>query len=422
MELNDFKNALHIGLGRTILHLQENDSTKYRDIILHACLYNTTHDQFSEGDKSKYMMDIINLTNEQDYYISHIKNTAKDIDDNTNDEDAFHLLDMLSYLIRDGDKEAKIILFELFLRTRQSKKIRGGKHLVWLYGLKGFRFVATRLGEIALSSPDFTDDEWHVLRFVPDRVDPEKIVNKLRQDDERIDAYMKVVESNKQERQQLGKSLQTLSYTEFKERIFKTNNREVSIRNWAINASATDIGHAARDFENTTDEFMLEILTRIFRECDFPLAPELLFKHVEHPVAYIRARVFSLLGRIDDDSIRDFAKILIQKKRHIGNAVLLLSRKSTDPNWDLISSVLEYDLSSDDYHNLQLTVNSLPNIPPTEQIKDILLHLYEYGSCSFCREGIVTKTNDISGLTDAVKFECYQDSFLAIRDFATTNF
>ena len=422
MELKEFKHALHIGLGRAILHLQNNDTEKYRDITLHACLHNTTHDQLSEGDKSTYMMDIIKLTNEPDYYITHIKRAAKGIDDNTNDEDALHLLDMLGYLIRKGDREAKEILFDLFIRTRQFKTIRGGKHLVRLYGFKGFRFVAARLGEIALSQPDFEDDRWHVLLHLPHGENQETIVNEMREDDIRIDAYMNAIERNKQKKEQLESSTKTLPYKELKEHFVELENKQVSIREWAQNASESDIEQAAREFEDATDEITLKILTRIFQVRNFPLSPEALFKHIEHPIAYIRSRVFGLLERMNDDSIHEFAKSLIQKKRYIGDAIRLINVESTNPDWNLISSVLEYDLSSGDYHDLQLTVNSLLNVPATQQVKDILLHLYEYGSCSFCREGIVKKMNAVSTMTDRIKAECFHDSWLDTRKFAATNF
>jgi hypothetical protein len=37
VEVSEFRRLLHIGLGRTVLYLQNHDSTPYRDVILEAC-------------------------------------------------------------------------------------------------------------------------------------------------------------------------------------------------------------------------------------------------------------------------------------------------------------------------------------------------------------------------------------------------
>lgn len=58
MDAVAFEHALKRGLGRAVLWLQTHDATPYRDIILHACLYNQAHDPQCEGNRAAYMLDV----------------------------------------------------------------------------------------------------------------------------------------------------------------------------------------------------------------------------------------------------------------------------------------------------------------------------------------------------------------------------
>lgn len=72
MGIAEFAPILTIGLGRALLHLREHDAAPYRKAILHACLHSMVYDRQTEHSREQYLLDIINLTGERDFYRSHI--------------------------------------------------------------------------------------------------------------------------------------------------------------------------------------------------------------------------------------------------------------------------------------------------------------------------------------------------------------
>ena len=69
---SEFEKSLRIGLGSAILHLQSQDYSLYEDSILNACLHNISYDPQIEGYKTSYLIDIINLTDNADFFREQI--------------------------------------------------------------------------------------------------------------------------------------------------------------------------------------------------------------------------------------------------------------------------------------------------------------------------------------------------------------
>jgi hypothetical protein len=53
MQLSQFEYTLKLGLGRPLVYLHTHDATPYHDVILDACLRNTSYDPQIEGIVSK---------------------------------------------------------------------------------------------------------------------------------------------------------------------------------------------------------------------------------------------------------------------------------------------------------------------------------------------------------------------------------
>ena len=61
MDAKAFERTVRLGLGRAVLHLRENDSHPYREIILDACLHNTAYDPQIDGTRAAHAMDLLRL-------------------------------------------------------------------------------------------------------------------------------------------------------------------------------------------------------------------------------------------------------------------------------------------------------------------------------------------------------------------------
>src|ERR1700722_18280702 len=66
--MTDFESWLQKGLGRAAMILTKHDGGTYRGPLLHACTHNSTYDPQCEDGRAPYLLDLIKLSGEPDYY------------------------------------------------------------------------------------------------------------------------------------------------------------------------------------------------------------------------------------------------------------------------------------------------------------------------------------------------------------------
>ena len=68
----EFRDSLHMGLGRAILCVRNNDVSAFRDVILDACLHCYAVDVQSEDTRSRYTMELLRQLPDRDFYNAKI--------------------------------------------------------------------------------------------------------------------------------------------------------------------------------------------------------------------------------------------------------------------------------------------------------------------------------------------------------------
>ncbi|MEO1287900.1 MAG: hypothetical protein AAFV93_09030 [Chloroflexota bacterium] len=423
MDVNEFERILQIGLGRTVIHLQ-NNTAPYHDALLNACLHSTVYDRQSEGSKAVYLFDCIHLMENPSFFIEQIKQKAAIITSETDADDVQHLLDMLTYLARNGDRDAAQLIHAIFLKTRMSDVVHGAKHIVQLFGVRGFLFVAENLGKIMLSDASFKHSDGQELlgrvHYTDNRGQIDSILAEKRQDNREVDVYLTSLEYETAQTNRLKERIKQSSYAELKEIIVQNDN--LWLADWAQQTTAQELQEVAHDFVNTSDEKMLKALASIFQWQPFPLAPELLFKYADSPVNYLRNRIFSVYRKIDNPIMREFASQLIIDGRNVGEASRILAKYFEPNDWQIYTELFDRGLSDDDLHGLQIAVRNTAEQYPSQFAKSLLLNLYEYAPCSFCRKHIVELLDNMSKLTEEIRQECLHDSWLETREMAQHRF
>ena len=68
LTLEKFQDALRKGLGRALMHVKTYGTENVRDEILQACLHNFIYDPQCEKSRANWLIEIINLAPDKEYY------------------------------------------------------------------------------------------------------------------------------------------------------------------------------------------------------------------------------------------------------------------------------------------------------------------------------------------------------------------
>lgn len=187
-----------------MLFLQEHDAEPYKDLLLAHCLRNTTYDPQSEGNKTRYLFELIQLTQDQAFYRDAILAAMRALPAPPEDEfdelywDTNQLFEFGVFFAQQGDDAFHRATYDLFVRRATTNCEFGANNLIELDGFAGFLFVAKHLYSLPeLFTP--TLNTWYI-DSVEERFSAEVIRQYIERevDDPGLKAYI----SYPRERQQ----------------------------------------------------------------------------------------------------------------------------------------------------------------------------------------------------------------------------
>ena len=156
MNSEEFFRYLKKGMGRAYLHVKAfGDNDEVRDSILYCCLNNTAYDAQCEDDRSEWLMSIIALTGNEDFYFSKIIDALISSSDFWN---ASQLFSLCAILAKRGDQKARMAIYEKFDLQEFNVGYLGGHDLVDIDGLAGLEHVAQCIGRRLTEEEDYWDD------------------------------------------------------------------------------------------------------------------------------------------------------------------------------------------------------------------------------------------------------------------------
>lgn len=375
------------------------------------------------------MMEIINLTNDVDFYRDQILNATQQINDDTDDRDANHLVELTRIFAQQGDVQARQIIYDTFLKNLTDEETLGTSAIIEIDKVEGFIFVAEKLAEIKQQKGDHYGDDY-LLFLLEEEIgekEAQKALAKVRSIYPKVDFYLQIAEesrakrtSNLSQREDTSK----LSYTEVKEHI--SYKKHLYFRGWGQQADEQSLLQAAKDLFLQDDPHKLWQYLRIFAERAFPLDPKLLFPlmDVVHPYYpdVISVATLKALSNINHTAVREFAFKLIKQERFVGRAVELFVHNFEQDDWGIIEELSTRTLDDEDYHSLQGSVQDVFKQHSSKSAATTLQNLFEYGPCSHCRERIIMMLRSIDALPMYIQEECLYDSNEDIRKLAKNGF
>lgn len=435
MNPDEFERILSIGLGRAILHLQSHDARPYRDAILHACLHNTSYDQQIEGDRAKYMLDVIALTSEADFYHDEILGALRR---NSENSDVSQLLHFAALFAARGDAEARQLLYEHCARTLRTDQDRDAvRRIVELDGIDGLLFVLREI-ENHRNPPEDLDDDYTLLFSILEERDGEErarsSLEEMASQDSWIAAYLRAIdafwqtEPMNRARVIAGHGRIDPDEATYEQLLPILHDARLVVRRdvlpftfwrrWGHKASDADIDQAAQDFLQETYRDRLLRYLYMFDRRRFPKDPSRILGLATDPDEDISRAALHALEPISDPDVRRFPLVLLDSATGLRLvwAIRLLQNNYQAGDHLLIENVLRDHPDDEEFHGLGFAARKVIEAHPTQDAASALLFVYECGPCSLCREHVVRLLHQLGRLPTEIIAECRWDSNFDLRE------
>ena len=205
LKLEEFCQALHKGMGRAYLYIQKYGDSQVRDILLSACLKNMVYDPQCEEERAEWLISLIDLTENQDYYFSQIING---LISSTEFWDTDQLFSLCQIIAERNITTAKQAIYQKFDLQEFYESFLGGYEIINLDGVAGLIYVIQLLGRRLVEVEDYWEDEI-LLDYAYEKLGKEKINEYLEAEAKKnkyIRAYLENCQNKLENESYLNKS------------------------------------------------------------------------------------------------------------------------------------------------------------------------------------------------------------------------
>ena len=379
-----------------------------------ACLHCYSADPQTEGTRAGYMLELVNLLPDRQFYCDEVLNSLLHSGDDWDAVQRFHFATCMAF---DGDESAKRVAYQSFdPGPRKGEAI--AIDFLRMDGVQGLIFAATKIGALLMSNPEEVDQGWLWSEAV-EICGEDKAMAALSEagsSDPRVEAYRRAVADSAQRGSRSLKEITGLSYEDLRPRM--PGSRGFRLSSWGKQASADDFERAARGLATaTTLEDQIQHL-RIFSQRQFPFDPALILSLSSSDNADLAYAAAVALSNTRHSSVRAEAFRLASNwlaGREWATTML-------DQNWEpndhqIVLNWFELELDRDKRHRMQRRTEAFWEHHPDPASEPRMLYsLYEKGTCSFCRESVVKRLIELDFLSDSLRAECAYDASDEIRE------
>ncbi len=417
MDKDQFRRALHMGLGRAFLCARDHDVSKFKDIILDACLHCYSYDPQIEGTRANYMLELVNMLPDKDFFHGEVLKALTGCGD---DYDAVQRFRIAAYLADDGNKRAKKAMYESY---DPGPAMGEAIALLFLHmdGIDGLLFAAEKIGALLLSGAEKVDLGW-LLSVSIETFGEKQFWDALRYEgarNPRTETFRLAAEKEHERSQQRSQTIDEdmkLSYPQLMANL--QNMTQFRIERWGEHAQDAEIELAANGLAVTLNARELRDHLRIFARRRFPFDPGILINLIGMDEERVGHAAVIALANVSDPRVRGIAFRLVETRANQRGLVIDLLAQNFEPGDHAI--VLGWFETEDDEearHSMGMDLKSFWERHPNDETEVPMLRaLYEQGPCSFCREGSVSRLIERNALPEDWRSECGFDANEDIRE------
>jgi hypothetical protein len=408
-----FREAVWSGLGRAILYARNNDVGEFKDVILDACLHCYSVDPQTEGTRAPYMLELVNLTPDREFYRAEVLSALPNCGDDWGAVQRFRLA---SYLAMDGDDGARRVMYEHF-SPGPCHVEETGIDFVQMDGMEGFIFAAGKVGELLLKPSKVNGG--HLIWHATERFGKEQALAALPragETDPRVEAYRIAVEAYQGEHKRDDlKEIKELAYENLKPRLCELRPHRLSL--WGRHASAEDLELAASDLQAAQSPDRQLPYLRIFSRRPFPLDHESLLQLAASDDDRVAVAAAVALSNITHPSVRALALRLVETRRSgRWQAISMLDRNWKSGDHEIVLRWFEDEEDRAIRHDFGIDLRGFWKDHPDPATEcGMMFALYEKGPCSACRELVLSRLIELNALPDSIREECAYDANEDIR-------
>jgi len=417
MNAEQFRESLHLGLGRGILYVRDHDVSEYRDVILDACLHCYSYDVQVEGTRADYMYELVRLLPDKAFYHDAVLSALAGSGD---DNDAVQRFRFALRLSMDGHEYAKRMMHESY-NPGPSRGESIGMNFLDMDGIQGLLFIAERMGAVLLAKPGESDIGWIISRSKAE-FGEQAAWDALRDagsSSPNIEAYRLACEASEaalHRKDPIRKEIPAMSYAELLDRV--PANKPYLLWKWGEQASDQELKLAARGLIAARDPKVQLRHVRIFTQRQFPLPPDALISLAEVEEDRVGFWAVRALAHVTDPAVRQLAFRLVGSDvESRGEAVALLNKNFEPGDHEIVLGWFEAEQDIEIRHSFGTDLQEFWKQHPDEGSEvRMLKSLYENSPCSHCREFALERLIELNALTKEMRAECAYDANNDIRD------
>lgn len=422
IDAETFLDKLACGFGRVVLFLRENDAVPFREAILDSCLHHRAFDRQAESYRTEFLFDIVQATGEPEFYAARLRQAL----DTDNEEYSYgQIYEMAARLARNGDGEARRMMYDRFRNHAPRQDTTGAEDLVALDGVGGYLFVAEQWRQHPLPEEDYWEETW-LLERLEEQIGQEQAQSALiraAQDRPGLASYLTEVEQKQarwHEQRDSHNPNPIPTYDEMAARIADPmqTTRWPKWRSWARRLDEDTLARLAQDLLAETDRVPRLKRLHLFRERAFPLPIDPLLGLAWGRDEDIAEAARWALGNLTDPRIRALALELWEAETPILDVLHLLRNNFAPGDYARVETLASRDMPADEYHSLGILTRKLIKINPTPDATPTLLALYEHGRCTVCRCSAVEMMLSLGPLPTWIQAEGRLDADSETRSLA----
>ena len=416
MDEAQFRHALQVGQGRAVLYARSHDVSKFRDVILDACLHCWAVDPTCEGTRSGFMFEVIDKLPDREFYFNEV---LKALPGDLENWDSVQRFWIACNLVDAGDAPAKQAMYDAYQPgPRFGESI--GNSFIAMGGMEGFLFAAEKIGALLLE-PSNHVDFGHMLYSAESRLGEETAWAALRSTatkNQRIRGFVNAAEASRANRDDPEwDAFPNQTYEELKSKIAMPR-WWIRLGTWAERASDEEFEKAAHGLLAASDPEEQIGHLKIFGNSPFPLDAAPNFRLAESTDRRIAYAALHALGQRSLPAVRELAFRLIETgSPHRDEAIDLLQWNFEPGDHAVALGWFNAETDVEVLHSFQSSLRQLweEHPEPSSEVA-MLLTLYERGPCSFCREFEVRRLIELNALPDNLREECAWDANDDVRD------
>jgi hypothetical protein len=409
VQIVEFRSALKKGLGRAMLLLRaEPTSPDLQAELLHACKVNLLYDQQCEESRAPYLTRLIHETGRSRFYWDELVGCFGETEVPDSDHDKGQAFEILCTLAGDDASLDRPALRALLV-SEDFDAIAGRpmEAFVRLEGIDGLILCCRHFRD------EMSREDWVVRALLDSLVE--------RDGAETATAELKTARAGCPELKSLIRlSESDESRAKPEENVLDRAQVAASVAQfnrvpwpWGRDATPADLEWAADQLLAERNDKRILAYLLVFGRRDFPRPPECLFAWAQGENPRIAWQATRALSRICHPEVRKLALGIMSAGTSPENGVRLLRSNFQPGDFTIIERLLvAAEPNECAYHGLQLAILDVlkhATVLP-EESRDTLLHLYEVGPCSICRETVVSKLVASGSAPGWMAEECQYDA------------